>query len=279
MHCCVKPLVFAAFAAMTTIAGAAVCLTETVIDTDVARQAENTPPTRNWVLYTRTPESTGTFEAGPAAPPAGSGSLELQTPTAADKVSLFNFDHVGTPLSSVNAIGYATYRDPASTGPAHLVPSINIQVDVNGDAEGGFTTLVFEPVYNTGQGAVVPGEWQTWDAYAGGSAIWWSTREIPGVCAADCFVTWDTIVASNPDAVIVGGFGVNQGSGNAGVVANADALTLGYDDQCVTYDLELFRVAPSADACKDGGWRTLARADGSAFRNQGDCVSYAQTGQ
>ncbi len=194
-------------------------------------------------------------------------------------MTLFNFDHTGTPLSSVNAIGYSTYRDPASTGATHLVPSINIQVDVNGDAAGGFTTLVFEPVYNTGQGAVVAGEWQTWDAYADGTAIWWSSREIPGVCAADCFVTWDTIVMNNPDAVIVGGFGVNQGSGNEGLVANVDALTLGYDDQCVTYDFELFRVATSADACKDGGWRTLARADGSAFRNQGDCVSYVQTGQ
>lgn len=279
MYSCAKPLVCAVMLAAATAAGAAVCLTETVIETDVARQAEDTPPTRSWVLYTRTPGSTGTFEAGPATPPAGGGSLELGTPAATDKVTLFNFDHTGTPLSSVNAIGYSTYRDPASTGATHLVPSINIQVDVNGDAPGGFTTLVFEPVYNTGQAAVVAGEWQTWDAYADGTAIWWSSREIPGVCAADCFVTWDTIVMNNPDAVIVGGFGVNQGSGNDGLVANVDALTLGYDDQCVTYDFELFRVATSADACKDGGWRTLARADGSAFRNQGDCVSYVQTGQ
>ncbi len=46
----------------------------------------------------------------------------------------------------------------------------------------------------------------------------------------------------------------------------------------------VLRVAPpsigvqgvplSADACKDGGWETLRSADGSAFENQGDCMSY-----
>ena len=258
---------------------AAVCNTEIVTESDVVRQQEDTPPLANWVLYTRTPASAGAFVVGPDDPPAGVGSLRLQTPTAADKVVLFNYDHVGTPLAGIDAMGYATYRDPASTAAASQVPSINLQVDYNGDAPGGFTTLVFEPVYNLDQGAVVAGEWQTWDAYDGGQAIWWSTRDIPGVCARDCFVTWETIVANNPDAEILGGFGVNQGSGNGGLVAAADALTLGSAGQCVTYDFEPFRVARSAEACKDGGWRTLTRADGSAFKNQGDCIQYANTGR
>ncbi len=30
----------------------------------------------------------------------------------------------------------------------------------------------------------------------------------------------------------------------------------------------------SKDACKDGGWRNLQDANGQAFRNQGQCVSY-----
>ena len=33
------------------------------------------------------------------------------------------------------------------------------------------------------------------------------------------------------------------------------------------------------DACKGGGWRNLRRADGSGFKNQGDCVSYANNGK
>lgn len=266
--------------ATTAVFGlAAECNTEVVTETDVVRQQEDTPPLSSWVLYTRIPTSTGAFVAGPEEPPAGVGSLALRTPTAADKVALFNYDHIGTPLASIDAIGYSTYRDPSSTAAANQVPSINLQVDYNGDAPGGFTTLVFEPVYNPGQGAIVAGDWQTWDAYDGGQAIWWSTRAIPGVCAFDCFVTWETIVANNPDAEILGGFGVNQGSGNGGLVAATDGLTLGAGGECVTYDFEPFRVPATENACKDGGWRTLKRADGSGFKNQGDCIQYVNTGK
>jgi len=35
----------------------------------------------------------------------------------------------------------------------------------------------------------------------------------------------------------------------------------------------------SKDACKSGGWTTLTRVDGSAFRNQGDCIQYVNTGK
>ncbi len=33
------------------------------------------------------------------------------------------------------------------------------------------------------------------------------------------------------------------------------------------------------DQCKDGGWKYLFRADGTAFKNQGDCIQYANTGK
>lgn len=36
------------------------------------------------------------------------------------------------------------------------------------------------------------------------------------------------------------------------------------------------RVATDRDLCKRGGWQTLVRLDGTSFRNQGDCVSYAE---
>jgi len=38
-------------------------------------------------------------------------------------------------------------------------------------------------------------------------------------------------------------------------------------------------VATSKDDCKGNGWATLSRADGSAFKNQGDCVQYVNTGK
>jgi hypothetical protein len=275
----VAVLVLGICAIGTTIALAAECFRAIVTESDVTRQVEDTPPLNNWVLYTRPGTATGSFVLGPAHPPLGVGSLELQTPLPTDKISLFNFDHAGTPLIAIDGIGYSTYRDPTSvTTSPFQVPSINIQVDYNGSAPGGFTTLVFEPVYNTAQGPVTPGIWQTWDAYFGGQAIWWSSRPINGcsILAMPCYQTWDTIVANNPNAVIVGGFGVNQGSGNGGLTAATDALKLSYPDVCITYDFEPFRAT---NECKKGGWQTMTRADGTPFKNQGDCVSYVNTGK
>ena len=39
------------------------------------------------------------------------------------------------------------------------------------------------------------------------------------------------------------------------------------------------RIPQTKDDCKGGGWKDLVRADGSSFKNQGDCVSYVNTGR
>jgi len=33
------------------------------------------------------------------------------------------------------------------------------------------------------------------------------------------------------------------------------------------------------DQCKNGGWQSLSRADGTTFKNQGDCIQYVNTGK
>jgi hypothetical protein len=274
----ITSLVLVGLLCMTVLSVAAADTTDVVTEDDVTRQVENTPPTDDWVLYTRagTPPTAAAFDLGPGEPPLGVGSLRLTTVTGSEKVFLFNYDHVGTALADINEIGYATYR---SAGSGQQVTALNIQVDYNGDADGGFTTLVFEPVYNTDQGAVINGEWQTWDADSG---RWWSTASINGQCggaAVACMRTWSQIIANNPDATILGGFGVNQGSGNAGLIASVDALTLGSEGNTVTYNFEPYEVAQTKDDCKNGGWEGLTRADSSSFKNQGDCIQYVNTGK
>ena len=251
-----------------------------VTESDITRQAENTPPTDNWVYYFRSPTSTGAFVTGPGNPPLGVGSFLMNTPTTADKGTLFNFDHIGTRLADITEISYATYRDPSSlaTSPSIQLPSINIQIDPDGAGPLTFATLVYEPVYNVAADAIETGVWQTWNAESG---IWWTTRPIngpdgPGTCLPTvCYISWDDIVRYNPDAVILGGFGVNQGSGSGGLVAATDALTIGYDGTTWTYDFEPFRGPASKDDCKDGGWKNLRDENGEPFKNQGQCVSYA----
>jgi hypothetical protein len=186
------------------------------------------------------------FVEGPGTPPLGIGSLEMGTPASADKAQLFNYDHIDTALVDIEAISYATYRNSASTNPPAQYPALNIEVDYVGDGSS-YTTLVWEPIYAYGQSNLAVDTWQIWDTMApsqtsfGGG--WWSTKDIPGVCAFNCFVDWGTIVHNNPNAKIKYGFGVNVGSGWDGNFTGAvDALTLSVSGGTVTYDFE--PVAP-----------------------------------
>jgi hypothetical protein len=38
-------------------------------------------------------------------------------------------------------------------------------------------------------------------------------------------------------------------------------------------------VPTNKDQCMNGGWTTLMRADGTGFKNQGDCIQYVNTGK
>ena len=40
-----------------------------------------------------------------------------------------------------------------------------------------------------------------------------------------------------------------------------------------------FATAATKDRCKEGGFMTLSRADGTSFSNQGDCIQYVNTGK
>lgn len=248
-----------------------------VTDADVSRQAEETPPLKSWVLYIR-PDATGTFRVGPGSPPEGVGSLEFFTP-GLSKITLFNFDYDQTPIADFTALAYHTYQSSASV--AIQLPSINLTVDFNGPSvEGGFTTLVFEPVYNlVGQGAVLPNVWQDWDGIFAGNAIWWSTRSFGTVCAVACYVTWNQILEQAPNATILLALGLNQGSGSPALTASTDAFVVGVNGHSTTYDFEPFVTASNKGDCKDGGWQNARRSDGSPFKNQGDCVSYTNRGR
>jgi hypothetical protein len=281
-----KFLLFAVIALTMSLAGvtpnrAALvdCDRVVVTNEDISEQAENTAPLKNWVLYKRA-AGEGEAKVGPATPPSGVGSYEITTPGGSDKAYLFNYDHIGTKLSDINQISYSTYR---TAGNLQQVTALNIEIDYNGpDVAGGYAVLVFEPVYNTDQGTVQSGLWQDWDAYNNGNATWWSSKPINGLCDFSCYASWDMIVAANPDAVILGGFGLNQGSGNPTLVASTDNLSIGYggsDPACFTYDFEPYRVATSKDDCKDGGFQKVKTAGGASFKNQGQCVQYVNTGK
>lgn len=198
----------------------------------------------SWFPNDTRPPGYTDFVEGPNNPPLGIGSLEMGTSSGSDKAQLFNYDHIGTPLADIESITYATYRDGTSTNPPAQYPAINIEVDYIGDGSS-YTTLVWEPIYAYGQTNLAVDTWQTWDTMApsqtGFAGGWWSTKDIPGVCAFNCFVDWDTILLNNPDAKIKYGFGVNVGSGWNGVfTGSVDALSITADGQTTVYDFEPF---------------------------------------
>lgn len=225
------------------MAPASAATTDVVSPQDVTTQAENTPPTDQWVNFLRagTPAVSG-FVSGPATAPLGSGSYQLSAPVSANKAQLFSFEHIGEALSGVTAIQYSSYR---SAGANQQNVALNLEVDFNGAAAGGFTTLVWEPIYNSAQGAVASNVWQSWDAMTS-TGRWWSTQAITGQCsgaAVACWRSWSQIVANNPAATITGGIGFNVGSGNPGLTAAVD----GFVWSGTTYDFE-----PVEDSDGDG---------------------------
>lgn len=183
--------------------------------------------------------------------------LVLSTPLSNDKAQLGQA-YSGT-LASITELAYeTTMRNPGSIPEQRA--ALNLVIDFNGAENGGFATLVYEPVYNDG----------SLDAVRGGEAIWWSTQPMPGVPVAfDSFVSLDTIQASNPNAV-VGAVIINQGGGNPGLVSLVPSLTL----NGTTYSFVAGAppvILNGADECKSSGWATSTQP---IFRNQGDCVSF-----
>jgi hypothetical protein len=195
----------------------------------------------------------------------GSGSLELTTDaTTAAKADYFTFAHAGTILADVNDLSYWTFQ-AADVQPPHAAVSYQLQIDTNGAATGGFTTLVYEPYQN---GVVTNSVWQQWDVDAG---LFWSTRTVAECglvsgAGGPAIYSLAAIKALCPNAVVLG-LGVNIGTFNPGYTVATDGVQ--FND--TTYDFELGRTPSSKDECKDGGWESF---NDPAFTNQGDCVSY-----
>jgi hypothetical protein len=221
----------------------------------------------------------GAFEVGPSSPPLGHGSYAMRAFTPDDKDTLVTNLYTGQPLGAISGLDYWTYRDASSTSPSFVAPSINIAIFTNATGPGtGFATLVYEPLYAFGNGAIHDDVWQHWDTFAptqtGFGGGWWTTRQVGGVCAFGCYTDFATLLANAPDATIIS-VGVNVGRGPATFIGAVDGLSVTAEGVTSTFDFE--DLSLDKDGCKDGGWMDFHASD---YRNQGDCVSfYASAGR
>lgn len=197
------------------------------------------------------------------------GALQLITDATTTAKAQY-LHEANTALTDVTDLSYSTKQNSASFPGGDA--SYQLLVDLNGAADGGFTTLVYEPYEN---GVVTPGVWQSWDVSSG---QFWSSRSFTdgGTCNVTAgaggapFYTLAQLQESCPDAVAVG-FGVNIGSNNPSYDVEADLVQ--FND--TTYNFEPFATPSDKEACKKDGYKGLTDENGQAFKNQGQCVAYA----
>lgn len=219
----------------------------------------------------------GTVAITGERPFAGNGSLNLTTDSSTTAKAQYMHE-ANTALTDVDELAYSTYQDSASFAGGDA--SYQLVLCLGGlDGSGnciGFTTFVYEPYQN---GVVVPDTWQNWDVDAG---QFWSSRSysdgmlctvVAGGGGAPFYTLGGTQTAC-PNAVAVG-FGVNIGSNNPSYDVFADLVNF----NGTTYNFELFEVPSNSNQCKNGGWQTMSRTDGSSFKNQGDCIQFVNTGK
>ncbi|HWN23390.1 MAG TPA: hypothetical protein VNP93_15540 [Gaiellaceae bacterium] len=243
--------------AVTAVAGSAATTTVVV-----------TQNSSSWSTMDTRPGGAVDFtEAYDAPAGLGSGSLELTTDATTDaKADYWTRDSAGTLLADVNELSYWTFQ-AATPQPPHAAVSYQLQIDANGAATGGFTTLVFEPYQN---GVIVPATWQQWDVDAGN--LWSSRSFTDGTCVLVAgaggapFYSLATLKTLCPDAVVLG-IGVNIGTFNPGYTVATDGVQ--FND--VIYNFEVGLTPATKDDCKNGGWMTF---NDPAFKNQGECVSW-----
>lgn len=210
----------------------------------------------------------------------GTGALELTTTASNSDKAFYATDAVsGTALSSITSLSYWTYRN---LGPSYGAASLQVVIDTGADpatcasGQSSWTTLVYEPYWNTSAGAgvagSVPAAWTQWSIGSTRGVFWSSKTTCGGSLVAGAggapFYTLDQVLAAYPNATLLA-LGVNVGTYNPSYDVAVDGVTI--DD--VTYDFETAATPPTAaDQCKNDGWQSFG-----TFKNQGDCVSYVMT--
>lgn len=257
-------------ASLAAVTGLTVAIAMPLAAGAEASQTIVTPSnTQGWSTADTRPGGAVNFISDTTAPGSPSNGA-LQLTTDATTTAKAQYLHAAnTPLADVNSLSYSTKQNSASFPGGDA--SYQLLVDLNGTADGGFTTLVYEPYEN---GVVTPGTWQSWDVAAG---QFWSSRSFSdgGTCTVVAggggapFYTLADLQTACPDAVAVG-FGVNVGSNNPSYDVEADLVR--FND--TTYNFEPFATPANKDACKKDGYKDLTDQNGHPFKNQGQCVSW-----
>lgn len=215
----------------------------------------------------------GSFVKGPATAPVGTGSAQITAPAGA-RIALASGALAGTPLSSIAALRYTTYRSAGSSALASA-----LQFDINTSGTGAPTSyegrLVYEPYYTH---TVKDDTWQTWNTMdnastTNGSGItignwWFSNGNIANTsgCSQVTPCTWAKIISRYPNIGISGGVYLKAGQWGSDFTGNIDDLVVavknGTNIAQTTYDFEPTAVAAGPTSLGGGASGLLGDLNG-----------------
>ena len=220
------------------------------VRTRVLSQANSTVVVRastpTWGYFTENTvgAQTGSYAAGPSAPPLGAGSAQIALTAANQGMALGTPGYAGTPLANLTNLSYSSYQ----TGSPQ---AISLQFDINyhaGDAAYA-GRLVYEPYLTE---TVTSNTWQSWDALSG---KWWASRTgspgSGGPCGQGSPCTWAQVMTNWPTATIRGTLLFKAGSGWSSFSGAVDSLSVGVDDGIGNISNTTFDFEPTPQCTTD----------------------------
>lgn len=148
-----------------------------------------------------------------------------------------------------------------SAGGTGNITSEQFAISASNNAPGWPQNPGRDPLY-------MDGGWYTlehvfYDSGSGVLAVAMSVIDCHGIVLK----TW---ILSNPTDII----GTSVGGNRYGWLVNNL-----FDPLAIDNVIRTGVVATEVSQCKDGGWQSVFRADGSAFKNQGRCIQYVNRGR
>lgn len=173
------------------------------------------------------------FVSGPATPPLGSGSFNVQLNSAAVGIVLLAQKYQGTKLAEIATLTYSTYGNSTTQA---ISFQINYDPDVT-TVEAGtwYGRLVYEP-YQNGHVVLPTNTWISHDMINGGTGLWWATGNanspVDDVCTIGSPCTWDHLIATWPNIGI-------RNDANTGIMFKAGSAWNGFNGNVDNFTFEL----------------------------------------
>lgn len=171
----------------------------------------------------------------------------------------------GKPLAAASGISF-TYAAAAGTTASGGSPRVSIGVDQDGNGTREAYAFVDTLGCNTGSADIGT------LSFSDSTCIVSYQPPAPGA-PAESWVNWAAFAAAHPTWKI-----------SMNTTADVPFVVVDQPGRWIVTNVQLGQgeaagVATTKDECKKGGWADMTRADGTSFKNQGDCIQYVNTGK